>query len=37
MPEQQVVRSGTETGTWGRQLVDLQRAQLVRHLQSVAR
>ena len=36
-PAQQVVRSGAETGAWGRQLVELQRAQLVRHLQLVAR
>lgn len=34
--EQQVVRNGTATGAWGRQLVELQRAQLVRHLKSVA-
>ena len=36
-PAQQIVRSGAETGAWGRQLVELQRAQLVRHLQLVAR
>lgn len=35
-PEQQVDRSGRETGAWGRQLVELQRAQLLRHLQSTA-
>lgn len=35
-PEQQVNRSGREIGAWGRQLVELQRAQLLRHLQSVA-
>ena len=34
---EQFVRNTQEPGAWGRQLVELQRAQLVRHLQAVAR